>query len=176
MFCIEKESREPEYQFNGKMRSKVPLGILIFISLFVLNGTVSPKSEEIAKGGEIAYHPVLITSAMDAFDHISAYAKEGWNLDLVKDYPLTITGNGKTITFIADGYDISNKVVYEWVGNPEYQTNFSDEVHLSPKEISTIKDSKFGDYYIAIIKGVDTFTVEYELRVMMNYFKINSKK
>jgi len=175
-FLIKRETRSNEYSFTEKKRSKVPLGILVFMAIFVLNGTSACGNNVPAKAGVIAYHPTLIGSHTDAYIHLANYAHDRWNLNLVNDYPLKITYNGKTVTFIADGYDVSNKIAYEWLAAPEYRTNFSDNIHLSPSEISNIKNSKFGDYYIVPIKSMFVEESENEFWMMMSDFKKDKNK
>ncbi|NPV00854.1 MAG: hypothetical protein HPY53_05705 [Brevinematales bacterium] len=169
-FQIRRETREPGYQFTETNKSKPPVGILIFMALLTLGGAAACDSSCGAKAGVIAYHPLAIKSSTDAYIHIANYANDEWNLDLVKDYPLKITHDGKTVTFIADGYDISNKIAYEWVESPEYHTNFSDDTQLSPAEIGYLQDYRFGDYYIAPIKGKDYDTLDNELWEMMSSY------
>lgn len=101
--------------------------------------------------------PMSKTSAVAIAD---AMLLEHLGIDMQHDVQLILTNGSEAIVFIADGYNASNKIAYEYTAPADYYYSGVENSLLSYDETWLTTAYRFGDHYVINIDGGDANYVE----------------
>ncbi|NPV00818.1 MAG: hypothetical protein HPY53_05485 [Brevinematales bacterium] len=149
-FRIEAETRRPCLSGIKKVQIKKSTILLCLLGLMSLF-PVSCANECKPLAGSPALPPMDISNKQELTALIDGDAESKYGISFVHDYPLEITYQGKTIKFTADGFDMANKIAYEFIGLKDYYSNTIKDDVLTIDEIESLQNMKFGEYYIAVL-------------------------
>lgn len=134
----------------------------VAIGLIALNYGNAVCEEELFIRGEAVRVPDILTVETTR-EYTESYLKDMFqSANYTNDYHLTLTENGKTIEFTADGCNLEDKIAYEWLSAPGY-VELSARDRLDESEEKLIKDYRFGGWSIVVIRAIDDYRLYEEL-------------
>ncbi|NPV00820.1 MAG: hypothetical protein HPY53_05495 [Brevinematales bacterium] len=177
-FQIRMEDRNPEYSYNPEeiaiKRKKYVSPLLI--CLFAILGMASSASPaDVKTAGVPVYNPEVysVTSMTVIVDKI---IQDNIDIKMKHSVPLKLkTDDGKTIEFIADGYNAEKKLAYEWIAAPDYSKDKKATEILTTNDIAFIKNAKFGDTIILVIDKKDKIGMQQYVSTYMYLLKNKDK-
>ena len=179
-FQIRKEERNPGYKYTpqGSADKRKRTVSPFLIGLLAVLGMASPASSadgSVKTAGVPVYNPEVY-SVTEMTVIVDKVILNNIDIKMKHDIPLKLKSpDGKTIEFIADGYNADKKLAYEWVAAPDYTKDKKAAEILTTNDIALINNAMFGDTMILVIDTKDITEIRQYVSTYMYILKNKDK-